>query len=226
MLHIPSQDKVTVQILNHWQSFITLKLSYAGSRRVEHLSLRSQQNIVVTVEDSVLRTEMTGLESQEEDAPPRILFNKSMSWLGQIRPNHRDEAWPATLWKTFFSVSLGVPIPDITERSFAACGCRRFQIDTLGDHLGTCIGHFGAKKAHDWAVDQLADLFHTTHRVKTQQVVKNQGQYCGDIEFAGYLQNTVGTVPLVLDLLIAHERWGSNTDPTLNGHLHYPKDLD
>jgi hypothetical protein len=33
-------------------------------------------------------------------------------------------------------------------------------------------------------------------------------------------------VPLVLDLRIAHERWGSSTDPTLNGHLHYPNDLD
>ncbi len=31
---------------------------------------------------------------------------------------------------------------------------------------------------------------------------------------------------LVLDLRIVHERWGSNTDPTLNGHLHYPNDLD
>ena len=36
-------------------------------------------------------------------------------------------------------------------------------------------------------VDQLADLFRTTHKVKTQQVVKNRGQYCGDIELAGYL---------------------------------------
>jgi hypothetical protein len=38
--------------------------------------------------------------------------------------------------------------------------------------------------------------------------------------------NPVGTVSLVLDLLITHERWGSRTDPTLNGHLHYPIDLD
>jgi hypothetical protein len=33
-------------------------------------------------------------------------------------------------------------------------------------------------------------------------------------------------VPLVLDLHITHERWGSNTDPTLNGYLHYPNDLN
>ena len=54
----------------------------AGSRRVEQLSLRSQQRIVATVEESVIRTEMAGLESQEEDAHKRILFFNPMSWLG------------------------------------------------------------------------------------------------------------------------------------------------
>ena len=42
----------------------------------------------------------------------------------------------------------------------------------------------------------------------------------------GYLTNTAGPVPLVLDLRIAHDRFGSTSDPTLNGHLHYPNDLD
>jgi hypothetical protein len=45
------------------------RLMFAGSRLAEQLSLRSHQRIVATVEDSVLRTEMTGFESQEEDAP-------------------------------------------------------------------------------------------------------------------------------------------------------------
>ncbi len=31
---------------------------------------------------------------------------------------------------------------------------------------------------------------------------------------------------LVLDLRIAHDRVGSCTDPTLNGHFRYPKNLD
>jgi hypothetical protein len=66
----------------------------------------------------------------------------------------------------------------------------------------------------------------TTHKIKTQQVVKNRGQYCGDIELAGYLANEAGPVPLVLDLRIAHDRVGSSTDPTLNGHLRYPNNLD
>ncbi len=88
---ITSQQKVTQQILRHWQSFRDLKNRFAGSRRAEQLSLRSQQRIVATVEESVLRTEMAGLEFQEEDAPKRILFFKPMSWLGQFRPHHRDK---------------------------------------------------------------------------------------------------------------------------------------
>ena len=96
----------------------------------------------------------------------------------------------------------------------------------LGDHLNTCTTHSGAKKAHDWMVDQVADFFRTTHKVKTQQVVKSRGQHCGDIELAGYLANESGPVTLVLDLRIAHDRVGSSTDPTLNGHLKYPNNLD
>jgi hypothetical protein len=43
---------------------------------------------------------------------------------------------------------------------------------------------------------------------------------------AGYLADVAGPVPLVLDLRIAHERFGSSSDPNLNGHLHYPNDID
>ena len=56
---------------------------FVVSRRVEQLILYSQEHIVTTVEDSVLRTEMSDLESQEEDDPKCILFFKPMSWLGQ-----------------------------------------------------------------------------------------------------------------------------------------------
>ena len=100
---------------------------------------------------------------------------------------------------------MGVQIPVIAGKSLAVCGCRKFRVDAMGDHLCTCTAHSGVKKAHDWEVDQLADLFRTTHKVKTQQVVKNRGQYCGDIELVAYLANVEGPVPLVLDLLLAHE---------------------
>jgi hypothetical protein len=38
--------------------------------------------------------------------------------------------------------------------------------------------------------------------------------------------NVVGTVSLVRDLRITHERFGGSFDPNLNGHLHYPNDID
>jgi hypothetical protein len=75
-------------------------------------------------------------------------------------------------------------------------------------------------------VDQVADFFRTTHKVKTQDVVKSRGHHCGDIELAGYLANVVCPVSLVLDLRIDHDRMGSSTDPSLNGHLKYPNNLD
>ena len=63
---IPSHLRITHQILSHWETFRDLKTRLTVSRRVEQLSLRCQQRTVATVEDSVLRTEMTGLESLEE----------------------------------------------------------------------------------------------------------------------------------------------------------------
>ena len=99
-------------------------------------------------------------------------------------------------------------------------------MDVMGDHLCTCTTHSGAKKAHDWVVGQIADLFHTTHTVKTQHVTKNRGRHCGDFELTVYLPNVVGPLTLVLDLHITHDRFGSTSDLTLNGHLHYPNDID
>ncbi len=57
-------------------------------------------------------------------------------------------------------------------------------------------------------------------------MVKSRGQHCGDVELAGYLANAPGPVPLVLDLRIAHDRFGSTSDPNLNGKLHWPNDID
>ena len=38
--------------------------------------------------------------------------------------------------------------------------------------------------------------------------------------------DAAGPVLLVLDLLIDHDRFGSSSDPSINGHLHYPNDVD
>jgi hypothetical protein len=108
------------------------------------------------------------------------------------------------------------------------CRATRRPPDTISSSIPLilCTTHSGAKKAHDCMVDQLADLFRTTHEVKTQQVVKSRGQHCGDIDLVGYLVNETGPVTLVLDLRIDHDRVGSSTDTTLNGHLKYPNNLD
>ena len=57
-------------------------------------------------------------------------------------------------------------------------------------------------------------------------VTKIRGRHCGDIQLDIYLPNAVGPVSLVLDLHIDHDRFGSRYDPSLNGHLHYPNDID
>jgi hypothetical protein len=103
---IPSQFKVTQQIQGYWQPFRDLQLKFVGSRRLEQLRSLSQQLVVATVQESVLRTEMDDLDPQEEDDPKCILFYKPMSWLGQIRSHRRDESWSASLWQTFFSTYM------------------------------------------------------------------------------------------------------------------------
>jgi hypothetical protein len=44
---------------------------------------------------------------------------------------------------------MGAQIPVIEEKPLAVCGCRKFQVDALGDHICTCTTHSGVKKDHD-----------------------------------------------------------------------------
>ena len=60
---IPAQNRLTHQILNHWLPFEDLKQDFEVSRRAEELRLRSQQRIIATAEDSLLRTDMANRES-------------------------------------------------------------------------------------------------------------------------------------------------------------------
>jgi hypothetical protein len=89
-------------------------------------------------------------------------------------------------------MTMGAQIPGIAEKPLAACDCRKFQLDVMGDHLCTCTVHSDTKKAHDWVVEQLTDLFRTTHKVKTQYVTKSRGRDCGDFELSAYLANLTG----------------------------------
>ena len=52
---------------------------------------------MVTIEDSTLGVEMGDLESQDEDSPKRVLWYKTLGFLGVIRPHRRDEDWSVSL---------------------------------------------------------------------------------------------------------------------------------
>ena len=68
---IPTQNRVTEEIISQRQVFEDLRQTCVVSRRAEQLCLRTEpwHRIVTTVEDSVFGTEMGVLESQEEDDP-------------------------------------------------------------------------------------------------------------------------------------------------------------
>jgi hypothetical protein len=119
---IPAQNKVTLQSM--WPPLKDLKQTFAVSRRAEQLRLRVQQRVVATAEDSVLRTEMASLESQEEDAPDAYVGLNQ----GQIRPYRRDETWSASLWQTVFASCVGANIPALAELPLSVCGCRKFSL--------------------------------------------------------------------------------------------------
>jgi hypothetical protein len=75
------------------------------------------------------------------------------------------------------------------------------------------------------------DLPQPTHRLEEEDTLGGilflrLKTNCGDVELAAYLANAAGPVPLVLDLRIAYDRFGSSSDLNLNGHLHYPNDID
>jgi hypothetical protein len=76
---------------------------------------------------------------------------------------------------------MGAQIPEMVENPLAACGCRKFKLDTLGDHLCTCTSHSGVKKTHDWVVDQLADFSRTMTRLKRNRWLESGVSIAGTL---------------------------------------------
>jgi hypothetical protein len=62
------------------------------------------------------------------------------------------------LWQTFFAMCVGAQIPAITELPPSDCGCKKFALDALGDHVSTCTAHSGGKKTRDWAVEHVVHI--------------------------------------------------------------------
>jgi len=106
--------------------------------------------------------------------------SSSWSWVGlrNTRPLGHHPHTPTLVFRSSLQLSLYRFIINTVCLIF---GWRKCQIDPGDDHLYTCTVHSGAKKVHDWSVDQLTDLFRTTTKVKMEQVVKNRGQDSGTL---------------------------------------------
>ncbi len=77
--HVGSNDGLSSQdgVSQQWEDTpltIPQLNRFPVSLRAEQLHFGVHQRVVATVEDSVLRTEMTSLESQEEDDPRHVLW--------------------------------------------------------------------------------------------------------------------------------------------------------
>ncbi len=110
-------------------------------------------------------------------------------------------------------------LPRLPNSPLAKCGCKRHALDLYGDHTSTCTAYSGATKAHAWMVSVLGPLFRTAgHTVRTQQgVTASAGQRRGDVEIRSYLRDQAGSLGLVFDLSIAHDRFVSSSHVQQNG---------
>ena len=186
----------------------------------EQLQLHRPQKIPLSDPNSVLRSEMSALDS-DDDSKKRYLWWKPMAWLGIIRPTNPSEKWRMQQWSTFFCMTLGLPMPWISPGT--RCGCQAFLHDQFGDHACTCNTHGGAGKSHDWAVAQVAALFRSMGTtVLTQTRVTGVGpnrKQRGDIELVAYLPHPLTERrTLVMDFTVTHERHGNSRKDT-NGTL-------
>ena len=75
---------------------------------------------------------MTHIESGEN--PTRTLTWKPSSFLRHIKRRTNDDRFHLSLWESWFSSSLGVPIPALTGPP-QQCTCNVFHYDSYGDNL-------------------------------------------------------------------------------------------
>ena len=89
------------------------------------------------------------------------------------------------LWQTFFAMCVGAQIPAITELPPSDCGCKKFALDALGDHVSTCTAHSG--------VSDVA----TSSFLPTSLTLRGRCHWC----WTYVLRMSVGEVALTLVLM-------------------------
>ena len=70
-----------------------------------------------------------------DSSKKRYLWWKPMAWLGIIRPTNASEKWLMQQWSTFFCMTLGLPMPWISQGT--KCPCQAFLHDQFGDKTST-----------------------------------------------------------------------------------------
>ena len=212
--------------MQHNPSYIALRQTTTHTRSGEQQKLQTAQKYRAVAADSVLRGEMELLEPAAEDAPPRNLYYAPLSFLSQIGSN--SQTWPLDLWQTFVSGALGAPIPILVNHPRTLCACRKHNLGVMPDHAQCCQSMAASTQAHDWAITQLQPLFRSLgHQVRVQTAVTaSKGNQRGDVQIQGYLKHNGVERDLVYDLSVTHERWGATDEPSKNGQLCYPDDID
>ena len=99
------------QLLKTWQPYLQLQHRFGAGCLGEQLKLHAPQSCVATHDDSLLCAELEDLEPEGENAKARRLWYKTLACLGVICPLAQGEDWPLPLWQTFFTTTLGFPLP-------------------------------------------------------------------------------------------------------------------
>jgi hypothetical protein len=152
----------------------------------------------------------------------RTLSWKPLTFLSHIKRQNNDARFPLPLWETWFSSTLGVPIPVLIGPSQQYV-FNVFRYDLYGDHLQTCQTQSGSSQVHDWVVYRLGTLFGSVGQmVKIHMITPASGKERGDIEIKDYVvlqkpqaQDNRLSPPhtLIMDFTMTYVRFGCS-------HLH------
>jgi hypothetical protein len=86
----------------------------------------------------------------------------------------------------------------LAELPPSPCGCKTFALDAIGDHVSTSTDQSGAKKTHDWAVQQRFISHNTSGKDSTDLFIRGQG--CSRLDYPAdqcVKQRRFGHVPLL-----------------------------
>ena len=134
-----------------------------------------------------------------------------------------SQMWPLDLWQTFVSGAhphFGQASPHALRLPQAQSWCNARSCSVLsiyGCFAGTRLGHHSAPAALSLA---------RPSSVRADGCNGQPRQPAGGCQIQGYLKHHGVERDLVYDLSVTHERWGATDEPSKNGQLCYPDDID